>query len=50
MAQEARGLCQEISTVPTKKGKYRLELDFEFDPSILANISDLKISNDTPQV
>lgn len=49
VVKEARGICQEISTVPEKKGKYRLELDFEFDPSVLSNISNLKISNDTPQ-
>lgn len=40
----SRGICQDISVIPEKKGKYKIELEFEYDPAVLSNISNIKIS------
>lgn len=48
--QLSRGICQDISVIPEKKGKYKLELEFEYDPSVLSNISNISISGTQDQV
>jgi len=44
VTQVSRGICQDISVIPEKKGKYKIELEFDYDPSVLSNISNIKIS------
>lgn len=47
--QVSRGICQDISVIPGKKGKYKLELEFEYDPEVLSNISNISISGTQDQ-
>lgn len=44
VTQVSRGICQDISVIPEKKGKYKIELEFDYDPGVLSNISNIKIS------
>ena len=46
----SRGICQDISVIPEKKGKYKIELEFEYDPAVLSNISNIKISGTSNKV
>lgn len=39
MEQISRGVCQDISVVPEKKGHYKLSLEFEYDPASLGNLT-----------
>jgi len=48
VTQVSRGVCQDISVVPEKKGKYKIELEFDYDPDVLSNISNIKISGTQP--
>jgi hypothetical protein len=50
VTQVARGICQDISVIPEKKGKYKIELEFEYDPGVLSNISNIKISGTSNKV
>lgn len=44
----ARGVCKDISCIPDKKGVYRMELEFEYDPSSLRSVNTFKISGTEP--
>ena len=50
MTQVSRGICQDISVIPDKKGKYKIELEFDYDPGVLSNISNIKISGTSNKV